>query len=79
MLGFFMTKKLIKKQYGSQEEFISENCADYIHFIAGRREVTLDGVFNVDDLEMIVSEMKCHLTPLAHRPKKRTYERKTSI
>jgi hypothetical protein len=60
-----MTIKLISRynDFGDVECFASGG--DYVHFFAGDKRVCLDGDFTISDLEIILIEMKRHLTPLA--------------
>jgi len=57
-----MTIKLFSKDndFGDVEYFASGG--DFVHFFAGDEEVTLDGNFKISELEIILAEMKRHLT-----------------
>jgi hypothetical protein len=60
-----MTIKLISRDndFGYIEYFASDG--DYVHFFAGDETVCLDGDFKISDLEIILTEMKRHLTSRA--------------
>jgi hypothetical protein len=60
-----MTIKLISKDddFGGIEYFASHG--GYVHFFAGDEIVTLYGEYKISDLEIILTEMKRHLTSRA--------------